>query len=309
MNSIITKTPGIHNLEIFLALGLLFCACAIVVYRVYSCFLTLAAIKQGTSAISYIPKSSVQAVELNDIEKKHREEWIQMMQTNPRSYMIHRYHVTGHAENVKLVTLAEAGSTELEVEVQGSGICTIFVGVPSAKIDSLISPVQGGSEGTLPLLSQDRLAQLRQQSLFASDAVRFTQSGKLTFSLESASFCNAFEDRLRIPFLALLVSQSHVELTACVSRSTRFLPSDMHQFLLSHTSADCLRILPVFVQNMEECMICYDLKSDTVILDCRHCCMCSQCIGRLNETRCIVCRQHFTEYLNLPRSVSPPVLV
>lgn len=297
MNGIIFKTSGIHNLEIFLALGLLICACALVTWRLYSAFITFAALHQTKCAISYIPKSSVQSVELTNLEKKHKDEWIQLLQTNPRSYMIPRAQITGHTENMKLTNIREY-STEIELEVIGSGTCTLFVGVPKARLDSLIVPAQSTSAGTLPLLSHDCMAQLRQQSLFTSESVRFDQCTKLSISIDSRAFRNACEDPLRISLVAVVGTQSHNEVTTVSCRAEgQFLVSGIHQFLLSHISAECIEIFPVFVQNMEECMICYDSRSNTVILDCRHCCMCSTCIGRLNEPRCIVCRANFSQYL------------
>ena len=299
MKGNITVNPGIHNLQIFFALGVFLSAIIAISWRLYVGIVTVTSLHAGTTAISHIPKSSVQAPSLNQLEKKHREEWIQLLQRNPQTYMIYRSQVTGHIETIKLTSVTES-VTDFEVEVIGSGVCTLFVGVPRAKIDFLLSPVETcGSEGMLPLLSQDRIARMRQQSLLTSDSLRFSESNRLCFSVDSAVFRAACDDSHRVPLVAVLVSKSHIELTVSMCRSTQLTASGIHQYLLSHTSPECIRVSPVYVQNVEECMICYDLRSDTVILDCRHCCMCSTCIARLNEARCIVCRQNFSKYLSI----------
>ena len=38
---------------------------------------------------------------------------------------------------------------------------------------------------------------------------------------------------------------------------------------------------------------------DTIVLPCRHLCVCSECFGQLMNERCPVCRTPFTSFLRI----------
>ena len=46
-----------------------------------------------------------------------------------------------------------------------------------------------------------------------------------------------------------------------------------------------------------ECIACLTDPRDTILLPCRHLCVCSDCFDRLTLDRCPVCRAPFTSYL------------
>ena len=47
----------------------------------------------------------------------------------------------------------------------------------------------------------------------------------------------------------------------------------------------------------EKCVACLEEERDTILLPCRHLCICSQCFELLTLDRCPVCRREFTNYL------------
>jgi hypothetical protein len=47
------------------------------------------------------------------------------------------------------------------------------------------------------------------------------------------------------------------------------------------------------------CVACMAEPKDTIVLPCRHLCVCSSCFDQLTNERCPVCRTLFTSYLRI----------
>jgi len=53
-------------------------------------------------------------------------------------------------------------------------------------------------------------------------------------------------------------------------------------------------------ENDTECMICYARMKNVLLLPCRHCSVCQQCLRSLRDEKCPLCRSIFTSYVSLP---------
>jgi hypothetical protein len=266
-------TEGTHNL-----LCIAWCASAtlaltILALRVLHAILVMRSLSR--TGIAYIPKGSLGIRQLPWIESKHKEEAILTLQCSPVSYPIHMKFLTAHVDQVRI-------TSRVDVDVSGAGACTVIFGVKLEAFKSVSSVKNVGV--------------IRSQSLFASDPRPFSSAERLSFEIPTSLSLEAVE-LSRIPVLIFLQSISDVELTIVSNVSTNMVT----QFRISSEN-EATSVVPIFSQNVDECMVCYDLRSNVVILDCRHCCICTECMQRLRDSRCIVCRHRFNKFLYLPRS-------
>eukprot|EP00397_Hematodinium_sp_SG-2012_P047859 GEMP01054594.1.p1 GENE.GEMP01054594.1~~GEMP01054594.1.p1 ORF type:complete len:275 (+),score=67.54 GEMP01054594.1:579-1403(+) len=49
-----------------------------------------------------------------------------------------------------------------------------------------------------------------------------------------------------------------------------------------------------------DCMICYDIPKNVMLLPCRHCSVCAVCLRSLRDEKCPLCRSSFTSYVIFP---------
>ena len=49
----------------------------------------------------------------------------------------------------------------------------------------------------------------------------------------------------------------------------------------------------------QSCVACLSEPRDTILLPCRHLCVCSRCFDHLHADRCPVCRAHFSSYVRI----------
>lgn len=54
-------------------------------------------------------------------------------------------------------------------------------------------------------------------------------------------------------------------------------------------------------ETQKECVICYTITKDTVVLPCRHMCLCIQCsqIVRMQTNKCPICRTQVSGFLQI----------
>mmetsp|Transcript_55806 Transcript_55806/g.181209 ORF Transcript_55806/g.181209 Transcript_55806/m.181209 type:complete len:693 (+) Transcript_55806:769-2847(+) len=54
-----------------------------------------------------------------------------------------------------------------------------------------------------------------------------------------------------------------------------------------------------------DCMICYSRAKNVLMLPCRHCAVCHQCLRSLRDEKCPLCRSIFSSYVSLPIARTP----
>lgn len=282
-------TAGAHNLKIFLLASFLVGYAIYFTYRLVIARETARAIRNSAKGISFVPKSSALIQhDFNWLSLRHREEFIRLTQKGPSNNRIDRRILTGHLDNVKF------SQTGIEIELIGQGEGVVLFDMDIKGFDRILSIDQGRTgSNELPLLTSDRLVQLRNRAKSYGAPFRFSGDQKVLIPDDLSR--SPQEDR--VPYVVAISSQSHIELTFFNARSV----CGSVQLLLPYTSSGALHVVPLYFQNVDECMVCYDRKSNTVVLNCRHCCICTDCIAQLRDNRCIVCRRTFTQYLFLPR--------
>lgn len=280
---------GAHNFDVLLFASFFVGYSIYMTYRLVIARDTARAIRLSARGISFVPKSSALIQhDFNWLSLRHREEFIRLTQKGPSNNRIDRRVLTGHLDNVKF------SQTGIEIELigQGEGVVLFDMGIKG--FDRILSIDQGRTgSNELPLLSSDRLVQLRNRAKNYGAPFRFSGEHKVLIPDDPS---RTVEEE-RVPYVVAISSQSHIELTFFNTRSV----SGSVQFLLPYTASGAVHVVPLYFQNVDECMVCYDRKSNTVVLNCRHCCICTECIAQLRDNRCIVCRQTFTQYIFLPR--------
>jgi hypothetical protein len=270
----ITTTVGLHNIT---CKG--WCAFALLVSVILLMKLVHAVIvwrSLSRTGIAFLPKASRGIRQLPWLEPAHKEEVVKLLQAPSKNFIIPMKFVPGHVELVK-----EFPAARIEVEVIGSGSCTVLFGL---KHEALKNVSILRNLASLAALSQN-----------ISETKTFEKRQRLTFSIPETTRATIDESG-RHPVVVFLRSLSTVEVTFLTNTAANMV----YQFLLPADN-EALSIVPIFSQNVDECMVCYDLKSNVVILDCRHCCICTDCMQRLRDCRCIVCRHRFNKFLYLPR--------
>eukprot|EP01066_Platyproteum_vivax_P003450 Platyproteum_vivax@DN14373_c0_g1_i1.p1 len=52
--------------------------------------------------------------------------------------------------------------------------------------------------------------------------------------------------------------------------------------------------------NDRDCLICMASPKDTMLLPCRHCCLCYNCLRNLTREKCPICRSNFSAFVTFP---------
>jgi hypothetical protein len=280
---------GIHNLQVIIWTTIWLLFVNILGIRLVQAITARKTVLCSRRGIAYIPKASAELSCFDSLLLRHKEELILGLQQGPRSHRIESRSVTGHVDAVRF------SPASVEVDVIGSGECVVLFGVSSGNLDTYIraDPLVTGNPTSVPLISSDRISQLRSRCVEYTAPLSFNRNTKLIFPLPPD-----FEETTdQLPYVILTDIHGFTELTIFQSRSI----TASVQILTSKSQPGAVHALPIYSQNVDECMVCYDMKSNTVILNCRHCCICTNCIPRLRDNRCIVCRRKFTQYLFLPR--------
>lgn len=279
MPSTILNTSGEHNAACILwCITVTIVAVSLAMKIIYAVIMKKTALTKG---MAYVPSGALGIKSLLWITPRHREEFILLTQSTPRPYALPLRFVPGHVEQVK-----EVSGSHVDVEVTGSGECAVLWGVSKECLKE--------KQTTLA-----RFDALKQYAMVTSELIQFESSKQLRFSMTHAR--DEFFDHEKIPLIVYLISDATIEITT-VSRYVRE-SSDVcaySQILISESES--MSIIPIFSQNVDECMVCYDARSNVIILDCRHCCICYTCLQRLRNSRCIVCRHRFNKFLFLPPS-------
>ena len=58
-------------------------------------------------------------------------------------------------------------------------------------------------------------------------------------------------------------------------------------------------------ESQKECVVCYEANKDTVVLPCRHMCLCINCsqIVRMQTNKCPICRTTVSSFLHIKYDV------
>ena len=268
------STPGIHNIACIGWTAMALLCCAIVAIRLAHAILIWRSLAK--SNIAFIPKGGGGIRSLPWLIPKHQEEAILLLQAKPDSYIIPVKIVPGHVDMVR-----EVSPNTVDVDVIGSGSCTVIVGLKHEALKYVST-----------LRNIDSLESL---ATYISSSQSFESSGRLSFSVPPSG-SSGDERHSLVVFLRTL---SNVE----ISFVTQSQANLVFQFLIPFED-EVISIRSIYSQNVDECMVCYDAQSNVVILDCRHCCICTECMRRLRDSRCIVCRHRFNKYLYLPRQIN-----
>jgi len=61
-------------------------------------------------------------------------------------------------------------------------------------------------------------------------------------------------------------------------------------------------------ESQKECVVCYTATKDTVVLPCRHMCLCIDCsqIVRMQTNKCPICRTQVSSFLHIKYEVNLP---
>eukprot|EP00922_Rhytidocystis_sp_ex-Travisia-forbesii_P016418 GHVS01024431.1.p1 GENE.GHVS01024431.1~~GHVS01024431.1.p1 ORF type:complete len:405 (+),score=48.82 GHVS01024431.1:31-1245(+) len=54
------------------------------------------------------------------------------------------------------------------------------------------------------------------------------------------------------------------------------------------------------LEDERDCLICMSSPKNTMLLPCRHCSLCSDCLRSLRQERCPICRTHFSSFITFP---------
>lgn len=263
--------PGQHNIQI---IGYIVFAVSALGYLIFRGLVLLRTRELLMKAgISFIPQSSVASLQFRILTRSHKQEIMTLLQKTPVSYAIKTAHVPAHVETVK--SLIHGDELKVELEVSGKGECFALIGLTARDLEECAYRHDYGSL-------------LKQRAASYSSVASFTDSGSVSLSIPIGMETYG-------PITICLTGDNCVEFTVASASA------QIHQFISIQPHPGLIHIVPIFSQNIDECMVCYDANSNTVVLDCRHCCMCTGCIRHLRDNRCIVCRQNFHQYLYLPR--------
>jgi hypothetical protein len=280
----ISTTAGQCRFEIATLLAI---AAAVFSYTAYRIVYYLAAIRlleKGYRGISYMPRTSAMLGELSAWPQARQDEFVVMFQKAPIPHRVDVLDVKGHCEAIKW---APEG---LEIEVVGSGDCQIFFGVDVDSLECQRPSFAEESTTSIPLL-------------VSADTIRSQNSSEIVpFSSETRNihfpFNDEFDSGSRIPIL-IVIRNALVEYTAAFPTDRSTPISNVYQFIRSSSAVVSIKGVYTSIGQVE-CMVCYDKPSNTIVLPCRHCCVCTNCIRQLREPKCVVCRRHFNKFLFLP---------
>ena len=62
-------------------------------------------------------------------------------------------------------------------------------------------------------------------------------------------------------------------------------------------------------ESQKECVVCYTATKDTVVLPCRHMCLCIDCsqIVRMQTNKCPICRTQVSSFLHIKYDLQMPI--
>lgn len=256
------KTVGVETVQLYTILWVF----GIMFFRLFARFFIALRILVNRGGVSFVPKANVEVWDMPLLTHRHQEEFIRLLQKAPQPYEIESVAVSVHVDIVRVDV------TRIDVHVVGvlnGGWVRVFCGVPLAAIKAWTI-----SEDTDWLASESE-----------SNSHKFIDS--------SISFPNTqTETTGTIPVVVIVYQDNQFELTLW------FGPTRVEQFLVANDKI--VSIKGVFTGDADnECFVCYDRKANTVILPCRHSSICTGCVEKLREPKCVVCRSHFAQYLAL----------
>jgi hypothetical protein len=303
MSTLILTTAGHERFQVVVFLAIFGSIIAFSAYRIIYYLATIRLLEKGYRGISYLPRTSAIVRDLDTWPQARQEEFLVIFQKAPTPHRVDMFEIGGHCDLIKWVSSAATNFIGIEVEVIGSGTCQVFLGVSrdcfvmgGAAQDRANIPTE------LPLLNTEQI-----RGKYCSDRADFTQSEMLSFPLSSDCLENLRFDNAEIPIVVVTRSGDYVEYTAAFPTSLGGAITNVYQFLRPTRSfADTAPSSSISIQGIYtsieqiECMVCYDKPSNTIVLPCRHCCVCTSCIRQLREPKCVVCRRHFNKFLFLP---------
>ena len=297
MGWFIETTVGIQTTQVFFFMASIFAFLFFLLWRLIAIYRSHTLLTIGYRGISYMPKTSLESLEIWGLIPKHQDEFVRLLQKAPQPYLTQLVEVPCHADVLKF-DIKPNGDLTVEVHLVPGSVgasCQLFVGVPFTAIETFVDTQQ--------------VDDLRRTSITYSGA---TLSEVAHFSLSltelSLEYRQQVDQLSMVPLLVLVSNGTHTELTLGFTQSlAQGAPvSRTEQLVLSRGSREFIHLKGVFTglgsnQDGDDCFVCYDQKSNTVLIPCRHSCICTRCIRQLREPKCIVCRHHFSEYLFLRR--------
>lgn len=256
--------------------------------------------------IAYLPGASVESMDLEWLVDSHRTEIIQLLQKAPKPKIIESYLVRSHLDIARVHSLAVQQHTStfdistppvsptllpppLDVHIVGEpATCRAYAGVTSVAVESFAAAVQRSG------MHANALAILQTGCTWSSgpSEADFTH----TFSVPHVQVGDG-----TLPILLVVSNEpTQVEITLGYPRQIGAPLDRIDQILIETNRREYVAIKGIFAgmgDGPDECFVCYDQKPNTVILPCRHCCICTRCITQLREHKCVVCRQRFNKYL------------
>jgi hypothetical protein len=244
--------------------------------------------------ILFLPKASAGTIELEGYPKNSGAQWeyLRLFQTGPVPYPIESYRVRGHCELIRLVR----NGRQVEMDLIGDGYVRVLWNVSESFLKSL----------------------LKNGSIDENFDVKVAQSEWRPFSSESVMIDrrSSVDDTGSSGMIIVLISQDDLKISTEITGGYFPQTGDStapevspNVFQLSISSSNSVHgedrivlVQGVFTGGMGsgECMICYENACNTILVPCRHCSICSACLGQLREPKCVCCRDSFTTYLYLP---------
>jgi len=266
-------------------------------YRIIYSLATIRMIEKGKRGISYLPRLSLCISELETYPLPRQEEFVVQFQKAPQPYRTEQHVIPVHCDLIKW-----AGS-DLDIEAIGAGTCQIFFRV---KRDAFVSLLEDGStadavHGTeLPLLNRNIPPSIHQSE------IQSFENSQMKFSIQTGIF-DTINLECEIPIVvALMVNGQVAEYTCAFPSAIGSVMGSIFQFL--PRSGGVLEVKSIYTSiGQEECMVCYDRHANTVVIPCRHCCVCTNCIRQLREPKCVVCRKIFDRFIFLPFRNNQPI--
>jgi hypothetical protein len=272
------SSPGYHNTIITA------CVCLVGIFifqtirRIVDSITILKSLP--TSTIAYLPKCSLAVTGLTGVVGKHVTEYIILAQQAPPPRRLDVTHVTGHLDAITM-----SSDRELRMEIVGLGSCRVFINVPTTTLARYITVLTTtGRRDTprQPLLLSDQVS---------AEAILLNECDWASVASDGAADIPITSGGTLRSLIAIVQTETLTEITLAADEILNVVLQ-----LLILRDGTLIEVKGVYMQS-EECSVCYERPPETVLLPCRHSSMCRGCLNQLRESKCIVCRHQFTEFI------------
>lgn len=296
-----------HNLMVFfscLAVGLWAVKVVAQILKVKSLGLQLA----NRRALS-LPGLSVFAWDLQEIIRQHFNQILRIRRTVP-PVPIKRHALSVHIDPGS-VTVND-NSVEFRVDALAPCRVRVFWGSTAAECKELMERVQSESgvdgisvpagldyECTVPHPVHPDLL----QSFMDTPLIRSARSMVADTVVPLVIVAEAS----RMPVVSHVqdepVLQMHGEVSLVRFRSAssnRATPEVFHQVAFGESATCEIEGIFGFEDEETDCVVCYDLPKNVILLPCHHCSVCHPCFTHLRDESCPLCRSPFSAFVTIP---------